>query len=502
MKNTCLEADMNTRIKVLNNYHRKLERSGYKLYQSRRILVAGLQGYERIVTEAAKKGSNINRDSCEGAVQRYRAKYLARASWFLKSAKGKDNPKPNKKTRKVNMKSQPAVKSVLFLPKSDQSLLLKQLQENEKMLKEVTNEAVRYVERGGRTVRALLHVADPWQGLKCGRRDCLLCETPAQGARGEAGGAAGGGGGQTDRRQSCFSRGIIYQTYCTRCGDVKHTTDDHLSEREAREKQPEEEAMVDSLQTADTAATATAGGTGNTTPTAACTEVSTAPGTEADTAGTEADTAPSTAGMEANTAADTTTTNTTKPGPTFVYVGTSHLSAYERGFQHIADLRKEVPDTHQIGHARAVHGGEHVQFGMRVVKRPRTVFTRLIGEACMIRQQANKENVILLNARSELSLMVLPKLSLVRYQDSGQDQGAVKGEEKNEKSPEQVPEVVPFPSNNNDSNESTTKVKMKFSDIKSKRTTAKEKGGADRSIIISKNKYKQTKISDMVTKLT
>ena len=142
-----------------------------------------------------------------------------------------------------------------------------------------------------------------------------------------------------------------------------------------------------------------------------------------------------------------------------------------------------------------------VQFGMRVVKRPRTVFTRLIGEACMIRQQANKENVILLNARSELSLMVLPKLSLVRYQDSGQDQGAVKGEEKNEKSPEQVPEVVPFPSNNNDSNESTTKVKMKFSDIKSKRTTAKEKGGAKRSTTTN-TKYKQTKISDMMTKST
>ena len=168
MKNTCLEADMNTRIKVLNNYHRKLERSGYKLYQSRRILVAGLQGYERIVTEAAKKGSNINRDSCEGAVQRYRSKYLAKASWFLKSSKGKqsDSEKKEKKPRKAIKKSQPAVKSVLFLPKSDRSLLLKQLQDKERMLKEVTNEAVRYVERGGRTVRALLHVADPWSGLK------------------------------------------------------------------------------------------------------------------------------------------------------------------------------------------------------------------------------------------------------------------------------------------------------------------------------------------------
>ena len=141
------------------------------------------------------------------------------------------------------------------------------------------------------------------------------------------------------------------------------------------------------------------------------------------------------------------------------------------------------------------------QFGMRVMKRPRTVFTRLIGEACMIRQQANKENVILLNARSELSLMVLPKLSLARYQDSGQDQGTVKGEGYHEKSSTQVPTEIPFHSNNNDSNESTTKVKMKFSDIKSKRTTAKEKVGANRSITAN-TKYKQTKISTMVTKLT
>ena len=280
-----------------------------------------------------------------------------------------------------------------------------------------------------------------------------------------------------------------------------------MSEREAREKQPEEEDLVDSLQTADTAATATAA-----TATAACTEVSTAPGTEADTAGTkadtapstagtEADTAPSTAGMEANTAADTTTTNTTKPGPTFVYVGTSHLSAYERGFQHIADLRKEVPDTHQIGHARAVHGGEHVQFGMRVVKRPRTVFTRLIGEACMIRQQANKENVILLNARSELSLMVLPRLSLARYQDLGPDQGAEKEQGNHEKSPKTVPSSIPFHSNNND--DSKAKVKLKFFDIKSKRTTAnKSNGGENRSVTINTKKYKQTKISDTITRLT
>ena len=272
------------------------------------------------------------------------------------------------------------------------------------------------------------------------------------------------------------------------------------------EQPEEEEAMVDSLQSTDIAAVAatTSGGSS----TAARTEARATPGRGADTAGAETDTggveadaAADALGMEADAVVDANTRSSNKPSPSYVYVGTSHLSAYERGSQHAADLRKEVPDTHQIEHARAVHGGEHVQFGMLVKKRPRTVFTRLIGEACMIRQQANKENVILLNARSELSLMVLTKLSLARYQDSGQDQSTVKGEEYHEKSSAQVPKEIPFPSNNNDSNESTTKVKMKFSDIKSKRTTAKEKGGAKRSTTTN-TKYKQTKISDMMTKST
>ena len=206
--------------------------------------------------------------------------------------------------------------------------------------------------------------------------------------------------------------------------------------------------------------------------------------------------------MGASMAADATTKDTTKPGLTYLYVGTSHLSAYERGFQHASDLRKEVVDTHMICHARAVHGGEHVQFGMRVVKRPRSVFTRLLGEACMIRQQANKENVILLNARSELSLMVLPKLSLVRYQDLAPDQGKEIEQGNHKKSTEIEPNSNSIPFNSNNNENSKAKVKLKFFDVENKRTTAKKSnGGGNRSITFNKN-YKQTKISDMMTRST
>ena len=118
----------------------------------------------------------------------------------------------------------------------------------------------------------------------------------------------------------------------------------------------------------------------------------------------------------------------------------------------------------------------------------------------MIRQQANKENVILLNARSELSLMVLPKLSLVRYQDLGPDQGKEIEQGNHKKSTEIAPNSIPFNSNNNE--DSKAKVKLKFFDVENKRTTAKKSnGGGNRSITFNKN-YKQTKISDMMTRST
>ena len=97
--------------------------------------------------------------------------------------------------------------------------------------------------------------------------------------------------------------------------------------------------------------------------------------------------------------------------------------------------------------------------------------------------------------------MVFPRLSLARYQDLGPDQGTEKEQGNHEKSPETVPSSIPFHSNNND--DSKAKVKLKFFDIKSKRTTAnKSNGGENRSVTTNTKKYKQTKISDTIAKLT
>ena len=60
-KNTSEKVSMEERVAILDEYHRRLELSQYSLEASRRILMAGLRGYERIREKAARTGGNINR---------------------------------------------------------------------------------------------------------------------------------------------------------------------------------------------------------------------------------------------------------------------------------------------------------------------------------------------------------------------------------------------------------------------------------------------------------
>ena len=91
-KNTSEEVDMKSRVEILDEYHRRLELSLYSLEASRRIMVAGLRGYERIRKKAARAGRNINRSEEEGAEGRYRKKLLGKTNWFKKTRESDQTP--------------------------------------------------------------------------------------------------------------------------------------------------------------------------------------------------------------------------------------------------------------------------------------------------------------------------------------------------------------------------------------------------------------------------
>ena len=126
-KNTSENVPLETRVAIIDDFQHRLELSGYSLQASRRILVSGLQGYERIKRLAAKTGGYINRPARVGEEGRRLKKLLGKSNWFKKKRKKQQEEGPNQRERKKNNvqkdKSPPRVTSVLFAPKARHSEL-------------------------------------------------------------------------------------------------------------------------------------------------------------------------------------------------------------------------------------------------------------------------------------------------------------------------------------------------------------------------------------------
>ena len=82
MKNTSLDVDMKERISIINKYHKRLQRSGYELQQIKKIISAGLLGWERIKKIAAESGGNINRSASETFIKRNTNRLLGKSTWY------------------------------------------------------------------------------------------------------------------------------------------------------------------------------------------------------------------------------------------------------------------------------------------------------------------------------------------------------------------------------------------------------------------------------------
>ena len=151
--------------------------SQYSLEASRRIMVAGLRGYERIRAKAARTGGNINRSEEEGAAGRYKKKLLGKSNWFKKTKDNDQQFQGRRRRRRMSGDAEPAppVTSVLFVPKTQDSGLARGLQEVELRLSAITKERVRVTERGGKSLLQLLHTNDPFAGAPCGRDTCIPC---------------------------------------------------------------------------------------------------------------------------------------------------------------------------------------------------------------------------------------------------------------------------------------------------------------------------------------
>ena len=85
----------------------------------------------------------------------------------------------------------------------------------------------------------------------------------------------------------------------------------------------------------------------------------------------------------------------------YLYVGETCCSAYERGIEHLNDIKQLKPSSHMLKHIIDKHEHEdfdRVEFRMEVLSYSRTAYERQIMEAVEI--QHHRESNYLLNSRA------------------------------------------------------------------------------------------------------
>ena len=150
---------------------------------------------------------------------------MKRGTWFRGDQKYGDWKSLYKTDRKVRKKGfkkagkvgkpRGAATTVVFVPSTKGSILLKSLKEEEDKMAEMTGFRIKYQEAGG-NVLVNSFEKDLGKGLHCGRVPCPPCDS-------------------TDRRENCRSRNIVYESRCRVCNPVSSREEDadHPSSRKS-----------------------------------------------------------------------------------------------------------------------------------------------------------------------------------------------------------------------------------------------------------------------------
>jgi hypothetical protein len=80
------------RCQILDNFAQKMKNSGYGLNQIRRVILAGIKGYENLIRRCKKGERSLHRSSAESSSLRARKKLTGKSEWFKKSDKPNTDP--------------------------------------------------------------------------------------------------------------------------------------------------------------------------------------------------------------------------------------------------------------------------------------------------------------------------------------------------------------------------------------------------------------------------
>ena len=212
MKNTSELLGQPERNAVVDSYAARLLRSGYPREKVKQMIEAGLKGYEKIVENERLGKGKIHRNGASTANSRYKKKLTGKSSWYLtkQNDEVEEPDKDNINSQPSRPQSGPAggnsakgevpTTTVLFVPHTYGGELATRMRMAEAGLQTLLGTKVKIVEKNGTTLKQILVKSNPWSGAKCGRTNCLPCNS-------------GEGAGD------CSRRSITYMTSCGPCKD-------------------------------------------------------------------------------------------------------------------------------------------------------------------------------------------------------------------------------------------------------------------------------------------
>ena len=92
------------------------------------------------------------------------------------------------------------IEGIIFVSHTEKSQLAKRIREKLEMLEKLSNLSVRVVERAGEKIEDILHKSNPWEGVNCGRKGCIFCES-----------------GEEKLVGKCKQRNVVYENECLLC---------------------------------------------------------------------------------------------------------------------------------------------------------------------------------------------------------------------------------------------------------------------------------------------
>ena len=98
----------------------------------------------------------------------------------------------------------------------------------------------------------------------------------------------------------------------------------------------------------------------------------------------------------------------------YIYIGETNRSVYERGLEHVRDIAACKTSSHMLRHLLDVHEEEEeewhkIRFGMKIVRSIRSAFERHILESVIIQKKRHYHH--LMNNKAEYNRCALPRLT-------------------------------------------------------------------------------------------